>query len=135
MSNTYNIAVIPGDGTGPEVVAEGVKTLQAISKLFAIDFQFTTFDLGGERYLKKGILVTDEEINRLKAMDAIFLGAIGHPDVEPGLVERSVILGLRFGLDMYVNLRPIKLYSEQLCPLKKISFLNSLPPHSTEPLY
>ena len=106
MSNTYNIAVIPGDGTGPEVVAEGVKTLQAISKLFAIDFQFTTFDLGGERYLKKDILVTEEEINRLKTMDAIFLGAIGHPDVTPGILEKEILLRLRFELDLYINLRP-----------------------------
>ena len=110
MKKKYSIAVIPGDGTGPEVVAEGVKTLQAISKLFAIDFEFTTFDLGGERYLKEGYLVTDEEINRLKTMDAIFLGAIGHPEVTPGILEKEILLRLRFELDLYINLRPVHLF-------------------------
>ncbi|MCJ7685220.1 MAG: isocitrate/isopropylmalate family dehydrogenase, partial [Desulfobacteraceae bacterium] len=86
MKKRYNIAVIPGDGTGPEVVAEGIKVLKAISKQFAIDFQLKTFDLGGERYLREGILVSDEEISQLKTMDAIFLGAIGHPDVTPGIL-------------------------------------------------
>jgi len=96
MKKSYNIAVIPGDGTGPEVVAEGLKALQAISKLFDIDFQFTTFDLGGERYLREGVLVTDDEISQLKRMDAIFLGAIGHPDVSPGILEKEILLRLRF---------------------------------------
>jgi len=114
----YNIAVIPGDGTGPEVVAEGVKALQAISKLFAIDFQFTTFDLGGERYLKEGVLVTNEEISQLKTMDAIFLGAIGHPDVTPGILEKGILLRLRFELDLYINLRPVDLFPGVDTPLK-----------------
>jgi len=118
MSNTYNIAVIPGDGTGPEVVTEGVKVLNAISKQFAIDFQFKTFDLGGERYLREGILVSDEEISQLKTMDAIFLGAIGHPDVTPGILEKEILLRLRFELDLYINLRPVELFPGVDTPLK-----------------
>ncbi len=118
MKKSYNIAVIPGDGTGPEVVAEGVKALQAISKQFAIDFQFTAFDLGGERYLKEGILVTNEEISQLKTMDAIFLGAIGHPDVSPGILEKEILLRLRFELDLYINLRPVDLFPGVDTPLK-----------------
>jgi len=118
MKKRYNIAVIPGDGTGPEVVAEGVTALQAISKQFAIDFQFTTFDLGGERYLREGLLVTDNEISELKTMDAIFLGAIGHPDVIPGILEKEILLRLRFELDLYINLRPVDLFPGVDTPLK-----------------
>ncbi|MBW1706446.1 MAG: 3-isopropylmalate dehydrogenase [Deltaproteobacteria bacterium] len=119
MKKSYNIAVIPGDGTGPEVVAEGLKALQAISKLFDIDFQFTTFDLGGERYLREGVLVTDDEISQLKRMDAIFLGAIGHPDVTPGILEKEILLRLRFELDLYINLRPVELFQGVDTPLKE----------------
>lgn len=118
MKKNYNIAVIPGDGTGSEVAAEGVKALQAISKLFAIDFHFTTYDLGGERYLNEGVLVTDEEISQLKTMDAVFLGAIGHPDVTPGILEKQILLRLRFELDLYVNLRPVDLFPGVDTPLK-----------------
>jgi len=118
MSKKYNIAVIPGDGTGPEVVAEGVKVLEAISKQSAIDFQFSTLDLGGERYLREGVLVTDEEISQLKAMDAIYLGAIGHPDVTPGILEKEILLRLRFELDLYINLRPVDLFPGVDTPLK-----------------
>jgi 3-isopropylmalate dehydrogenase len=118
MKKRYEIAVIPGDGTGPEVVAEGVKALQAISKQFAIDFQFTSFDLGGERYLREGVLVSDDELSRLKTMDAIFLGAIGHPDVSPGILEKGILLRLRFELDQYINLRPVDLFPGVDTPLK-----------------
>jgi len=118
MKKRYNIAVIPGDGTGPEVVAEGVKALQAISEQFDIDFQFTTFDLGGERYLREGVLVSDDELSQLKTMDAIFLGAIGHPDVRPGILERDILLKLRFELDLYINLRPVALFEGVDTPLK-----------------
>ena len=118
MKKRYNIAVIPGDGTGPEVVAECVKALQAIAKQFAIDFQFTTFDLGGERYLREGVLVSDDELSQLKTMDAIFLGAIGHPDVSPGILEKEILLRLRFELDLYINLRPVDLFPGVDTPLK-----------------
>ncbi|MBU1905187.1 MAG: 3-isopropylmalate dehydrogenase [Proteobacteria bacterium] len=118
MKKTYRIAVIPGDGTGPEVVAEGIKVLKAVSKQSGLDFQFKTFDIGGERYLREGVLVADDEISQLKRMDAIFLGAIGHPGVKPGILEREILLKLRFELDLYINLRPVALFEGVDTPLK-----------------
>jgi len=118
MKKTYRIAVIPGDGTGPEVVAEGIKVLKAVSKQSGLDFQFKTFDIGGERYLREGVLVADDEISQLKRMDAIFLGAIGHPGVKPGILEREILLKLRFELDLYINLRPVALFAGVDTPLK-----------------
>ncbi|RKY03774.1 MAG: 3-isopropylmalate dehydrogenase [Spirochaetes bacterium] len=113
----YKIAVIPGDGTGPEVVAEGVKVLKKVSELFKIDFDFTYYDYGGERYLKTGETVPDKDIDELKTYNAIYLGAIGHPDVKPGILEKGILLKLRFELDQYINLRPIKLYPNVETPL------------------
>lgn len=113
---TYNIGVIGGDGIGPEVVCEGLKVLQAIKDGF--DLNLIEYPYSGAYYLKTRELVPDRVIDEWRTLDAVFLGAIGHPAVEVGLVERSVIMGLRFGLDLYVNLRPVKLYAEQLCPLK-----------------
>jgi len=110
MKKSYQIGVIAGDGTGPEVVAEGIKTLKAVSGMSDFDLQFTTFDIGGDRYLREGVLVPDDEIRALKAQDAIFLGAIGHPEVTPGILEREILLRLRFELDLYINLRPIALF-------------------------
>ncbi len=118
MKNTYNIGVIPGDGTGPEVVAEGLKALEAISQQSDIDFQFQNFDLGGDRYLKEDVLLLQEELEELKSMDAIFLGAIGHPDVRPGILEREILLKLRFDLDLYINLRPVVLFPGVDTPLR-----------------
>ena len=92
MGKTYNIAVIPGDGTGPEVVTESLKALGALSKKCDLDLQFKEFDLGGESYLKRNILLPDEALNELKEMDAILLGAIGHPDVKPGILEKGILL-------------------------------------------
>ena len=115
---TYDIALIPGDGTGPEVVAEGVKALEALSRKFGIDFRFRTFDMGAKRYLREGVLVRDGEISQLKEMDAIFLGAIGHPDVKPGILEKEILLRLRFELDLYINLRPVVLFPGVETPLK-----------------
>jgi len=113
---TYNIGVIGGDGIGPEVVREGLKVLQVVKEGF--DYNFIEYPYSSEHYLKTKELVPDKVIDEWRALDAVFLGAIGHPAVEVGLVERSVIMGLRFGLDLYVNLRPVKLYAEHLCPLK-----------------
>lgn len=115
---TYDIGVIPGDGIGPEVLDEGLKVLEAAADLTGLEYRLVEYPYSGEHYLDTGELVPDPVIEEWKDLDAILLGAIGHPDVEPGLVERSVILGLRFGLDLYVNLRPIKLYAEHLGPLK-----------------
>jgi 3-isopropylmalate dehydrogenase len=118
---TYSIGVIPGDGIGPEVMSEGLKVLQAVASLEGFEYDLEEYPYSGEYYLRTKELVPDRVIDDWRNHDAILLGAIGHPDVEPGLVERSVILGLRFGLDLYINLRPIKLYSPHLCPLKDTS--------------
>ena len=115
---TYNIGVIAGDGIGPEVVNEGIKVLDAVSERFSFGINLVHYPYSGAYYLKTKELVPESVVDEWRTLDAVFMGAIGHPDVEPGLVERSVILGLRFGLDLYVNLRPIKLYAARLCPLK-----------------
>ncbi|MFA6610134.1 MAG: 3-isopropylmalate dehydrogenase [Candidatus Omnitrophota bacterium] len=114
----YKIAVIPGDGTGPEVVKEGLKVLKAASKKFGFKYTEEIFDYGGERYLKTGKTVSTKELANLKKYDAIFLGAIGHPEVKPGILEQGILLKTRFALDQYINLRPVKLYNSAFCPLK-----------------
>ncbi|MBN1991611.1 MAG: 3-isopropylmalate dehydrogenase [Anaerolineae bacterium] len=119
MSNkTYHIAVLPGDGTGPEVVKEGIKALQVAGDKFDFKLDFTTFDFGGDRYLRTGEVLPDSAPDELRRFDAIFLGAIGHPDVKPGILEKGILLRLRFELDQYINLRPVKLYPGVETPLK-----------------
>ncbi len=118
MSKTYNIAVIPGDGTGPEVVAEGIKVLDAVSNKAGFKLNYTNFDFGGERYLKTGEVLPENAVEELNKFDAIYLGAIGHPDVKPGILEKGILLKLRFELDQYINLRPVKLYPGIDCPIK-----------------
>jgi 3-isopropylmalate dehydrogenase len=114
----YKIAVIGGDGTGPEVVREGLKVLDAVNKKFNIKMDFTHFDFGGERYLRTGEVLPESAVPDLKQFNAIYLGAIGHPDVKPGILEKGILLKLRFELDQYINLRPIKLYPNVETPLK-----------------
>lgn len=118
MSKTYNIALIGGDGTGPEVLSEGVKVLKAAGEKYGVKFNFTEYDFGGERYLRTGEMLPDSAIEELKKQNAIYLGAIGHPDVKPGILEIGILLKLRFSLDQYINLRPVKLYPNVDCPLK-----------------
>lgn len=115
---SYNIAVLPGDGTGPEVIREGIKVLNALSERSGFKLNFTFYDFGGERYLKTGETLPESALEELKKYDAIYLGAIGHPDVKPGILERGILLKLRFELDQYINLRPVKLYPGVDCPLK-----------------
>jgi len=114
----YRIAVIPGDGTGPEVVREGLKVLEAAAQATGFRYDITTYDLGGERYLRTGEALPDSALEELRGFDAIYLGAIGHPDVPPGPLEKGILLRIRFELDQYVNLRPVKLYPGVDCPLK-----------------
>jgi 3-isopropylmalate dehydrogenase len=114
----YKIAVIPGDGTGPEVIAEGLKVLKAASEKFNFKYQLERFDLGGERYLRTKETLPDSALGELKQMDAIYLGAIGHPGVQPGILEQGILLKIRFQLDQYINLRPVKLYPGVETPLK-----------------
>lgn len=117
-ASSYQIAVIPGDGTGPEVVHEGLKVLGAASARFGFRYGTTLYDLGGERYLKTGDTLPEGAVDELRRFDAIYLGAIGHPDVQPGILERGILLRLRFELDQYINLRPIRLYPGVETPLK-----------------
>lgn len=118
MAKKFHIGVIPGDGTGPEVVAEGLKALDALAPVCGLDFAFETFNVGGEAYLKSGTLLPDGMVQELKDMDAVYLGAIGHPDVKPGILERDVLLRLRFELDLYINLRPVVLLPGAYTPIK-----------------
>jgi 3-isopropylmalate dehydrogenase len=114
----YRIAVIPGDGTGPEVVAEGLKVLAAAAQKTGVKYELTNYDLGGERYLRTEEILPDGVVDELRGYDAIFLGAIGHPEVQPGILEKGLLLRLRFELDQYINLRPVKLYPGVECPLR-----------------
>jgi len=114
----YRIAVIPGDGIGPEVVREGLKVLEAACRLEGVKCDTVFFDLGGERYLRTGETLPDGVLEELRSFDAIYFGAIGHPEVPPGVLERGILLKLRFALDLFVNLRPVKLYPGVETPLK-----------------
>jgi len=114
---SYSIAVIPGDGTGPEVVREGIKVLEVAAKKYGFSLALTTFDWGGARYLKTGETLPAGAVDGLRKFSAIYLGAIGHPDVKPGILEQGILLALRFALDQYINLRPIKLYPNVETPL------------------
>jgi len=115
---TYKIAVLPGDGTGPEVVREGIKVLNAAAEKFQFKLDYQMYDFGGDRYLATGEIIPHSAAEELKQFDAIFLGAIGHPDVKPGILEKGILLKLRFDLDQYINLRPVKLYPGVDTPLK-----------------
>jgi len=114
----YKLAVIPGDGTGPEVIREGLKVLKAVSEKKGFSCETRHYDFGGERYLKTGHILSDADVAELRGHDAIYLGAVGHPDVPPGILEKGLLLKLRFDLDQYINLRPVKLYPGVDCPLK-----------------
>jgi 3-isopropylmalate dehydrogenase len=119
MKKTYQIGVIPGDGTGPEVVAEGLKALKAAAEKSGMNYELTHYDFGGEKYLKTGEILPESAVEELSQLDAITLGAIGHPDVKPGILEKGILLNLRFSLDLYINLRPVKLYPSVDTPLKE----------------
>jgi 3-isopropylmalate dehydrogenase len=115
--NALRIAVIGGDGTGPEVAAEGLKVLKAVARLDGFTYETVDFDFGGERYLRTGETLPAGAVDELRTFDAIFLGAVGHPDVKPGILEKGLLLELRFQLDQYINLRPVKLFPGVETPL------------------
>jgi 3-isopropylmalate dehydrogenase len=117
-SSSYRIAVIPGDGTGPEVIQEALKALQAVGARENLRFDLQRYDLGGERYLKTGEILPETVFSELAQVDAILLGAIGHPEVKPGILEKGLLLELRFRLDQYINLRPVVLYPGVETPLR-----------------
>lgn len=116
--STYKIAVIGGDGTGPEVTVEAVKVMDAAAAKFGFKVEKTEFDFGGERYMRTGETLPDSGVEELRQFDSILLGAIGHPDVAPGILEKGILLKARFALDQYINLRPVKLFPGVECPLK-----------------
>jgi len=118
MTKTYRVAVIPGDGTGPEVVAEGLKALKATAAVEGFSLELETYDLGGERYLKTGEILPPGVIEELSGFHSILLGAIGHPGVKPGILEKGLLLEMRFQLDQYINLRPVVLYPGVDTPLR-----------------
>ncbi len=109
--------MIGGDGTGPEVVAEGLKVLEAVAKIDALQYELQHFDYGGDRYLKTGEVLPEGAMAELGQYDAIYLGAVGHPDVAPGILEKGLLLDVRFQLDQYINLRPVKLLPGVETPL------------------
>lgn len=111
------IGVVGGDGTGPEVVAEAEKVLDSAAGCFGLTLEYERFDIGGERYLRTGDVLPDDSLEALAKVDAILFGAIGHPEVPPGILERGIILRLRRHFDQYINLRPIKLYPGVASPL------------------
>ena len=115
---SYNIAVIGGDGTGPEVVSEAIKVLGAAGQKFNLKLNYTHYDLGGTRYMRTKEALPDSVVEELRKFPAILLGAIGHPEVKPGILEKGILLRLRFELEQYINLRPVRLYDERFCPLK-----------------
>lgn len=117
MTRTYSIALIPGDGIGTEVVAEAVKVLQAVAPRAGCEFVTTDFDLGARRFNATGELLPGSVVEQLRTHHAILLGAIGDPSVPPGILERGVLLPLRFIMDHHVNLRPVKLYPGVRGPL------------------
>jgi 3-isopropylmalate dehydrogenase len=112
------IAVIPGDGTGPEVTAEAIKVLKTIAQSEGIKYELQNFDFGGERYMRTKETLPTGAVEELRKFNAIFLGAVGHPDVPPGVLEKGLLLELRFQLDQYINLRPVKLFPGVETPLK-----------------
>lgn len=114
----YNIALIPGDGIGPEIIKEGKKVIDAASYRYGIKINWTEYPFGAEHYLKTGELLPDSSLKEIEDMDAIYLGAVGDPRVKPGILEKEILLKARFYFDQYINLRPIKLYKGVPCPLK-----------------
>jgi 3-isopropylmalate dehydrogenase len=118
MARTYNIAVIKGDGTGPEVMAEGIKVISAAADKFGFKLNLTNHDIGAARYLRTGEVLPEQVLSDLKKSDAIYLSAVGDPKVKPGVLEKGLLLKIRFDLDQYINLRPVKLYPGVECPIK-----------------
>ena len=116
----HKIALIPGDGIGVDVTREAQKVLRAVSQKHNLDFQFNEFDLGADRFLKTGTAITEEQWQKLAEHDAIFLGAMGDPRVPNNEHARAILLGMRFRFDLYINLRPVKLFDPRFSPLKNV---------------
>jgi 3-isopropylmalate dehydrogenase len=113
---TYRIGVVGGDGIGPEVSAEAVKVLRNVQDGFALDF--VDYPFGSDHYLRTREFIPETAMDEIRTLDAVLLGALGDPRCAPGVVERGILFKLRLELDLYINYRPIKLYTEKLCPIK-----------------
>jgi len=118
LAKRYRIAVLPGDGIGPEVTAEAVETLRLVGEIRGFTVELTSYPFGAEHYLKSKETFPPSALEEMRGQDAILLGAIGDPRLPVGMLERAIISGIRFGLDLYVNLRPVKLFAADLCPIK-----------------
>ena len=118
MARRYRVAVLPGDGIGPEVTREAVETLKLAGEMGGFGFEWIQYPFGAEHYLKTKETFPPTALEEMRGHDAILLGAIGDPRLPPGMLERAIISGIRFGLDLYVNLRPIRLFHADLCPIK-----------------
>lgn len=114
----YNIALIPGDGIGPEIIREGKKVIEAASGNYGLEINWIEYPFGAEHYLKTGELMPDSALREIQDLDAIYFGAIGDPRIKPGILENDILLKIRFYFDQYINLRPIKLYKGVPCPLQ-----------------
>jgi 3-isopropylmalate dehydrogenase len=117
VPRSHDVAAIAGDGIGPEVIAEGKKVLEAAGERFGFDIRWRDLDIGAERYLRTGELLTESDLNTLGRCRAIYFGAIGDERVKPGVLEKGILLSLRFHFDQYVNLRPVKLLPGVWTPL------------------
>lgn len=116
---THKIAVMPGDGIGPEIITEGMKVLDKVSELNNFNIKWTKYENGADHYLKTKELITEDTLKEIKSKsEAIYLGALGDPRIQPGILEKGILLKTRFYLDQYVNLRPVKLLEGVECPLK-----------------
>ena len=120
MTHEHRIAVVGGDGTGPEVVAEAVKVVETASRRFGFELEFDHIELGGERYLRSGETLPGDVLEAMRGSDAILFGAVGHPDVEPGILEQDILLRMRRELGQYINLRPVKLHPGVRSPIADV---------------
>lgn len=115
---SYNFGVLGGDGIGPEVVREALRVIAAVAQIEDFRYELIDYPWSSQHYLDTGELMPDSALDEYRKLDAVLLGALGDPRLEPGLIERNIIMGFRFGMDMYVNLRPVQCYAEHLSPLK-----------------
>ncbi len=120
----FNIALLKGDGIGPEIIDVGTRVLDAVANVEGLSLRYTEYPFCSDYYIKHGVIITDEAIREFKASSAIFFGALGDPRITPGVMELDLILRVRFDLDQYINLRPVKLYPNVNCPLKGVSDLD-----------
>ena len=118
MSKTYHIGIIGGDGIGPEVVREALRVLELIAQAAGFSYELVHYPWSSQYYLDTGALMPESILDEYRQLDAMLLGALGDPRLELGFIERNIIMGLRFGLDLYINLRPVQCFADHLSPLK-----------------